>query len=225
MGCPRAGCLKGRRSMWRGRRPVALSPGRTGHPPGHRPARPRRRRRRKRKRKRPAPPPAPPWTYRRRTPPYGIPKAWDPAERRPPRRFRRRRLPGRPLPLEPAAPQRVGVRRPRGLRRRGRRPRGRRFRGGAPTGRTLSRNSSDRSRRRGEPVVEGVGRGRWSRVLGGVVVQLPPPVVVLTGGRLPLLAHAPNCPLVGPDENGASGKTGPWRGCRTAVDATVTQAW
>lgn len=72
-------------------------------------------------------------------------------------------------------------------------------------------------RRRGEAVVEGVGRGRGPRVPRGVVVQLPPPVVLLTGGLLPLLAHAPNCPPRRPDENGASGKTGHGVGHRTAI--------
>lgn len=72
-------------------------------------------------------------------------------------------------------------------------------------------------RRRGEAVVEGVGRRRGPRVPCGVVVQLPPPVVLLTGGLLPLLAHAPNCPPRRPDENGASGKTGHGVGRRTAI--------
>ncbi len=62
--------------------------------------------------------------------------------------------------------------------------------------------------RRGEPVVHGVGRDRGPRVLRGLVVQLAPPVVLVTGRRSPLLAHAPNCPPRGPDENGASGKSG-----------------
>jgi hypothetical protein len=65
---------------------------------------------------------------------------------------------------------------------------------------------ADRSGGRGEAVVQGVGGGRGPRVLGGVVVQLPPPVVLVTGGPSPLLAHAPNCPPRGPYENGASGK-------------------
>ncbi len=59
---------------------------------------------------------------------------------------------------------------------------------------------------RGESVVQGVRGARGPRVLGGVVVQLPPPVVLVTGGPTPLLAHAPDCPPHGPDENGASGK-------------------
>lgn len=61
-----------------------------------------------------------------------------------------------------------------------------------------------RTRGRGEAVVEGVGSGRRARVLGGVVVQLPPPVVLVTGGPSPLLAHVPDCPPRGPYENGAS---------------------
>lgn len=48
-----------------------------------------------------------------------------------------------------------------------------------------------RTRGRGEAVVEGVGCGRRTRVVGGVVVQLPPPVVLVTGGPSPLLTHAP----------------------------------
>lgn len=68
----------------------------------------------------------------------------------------------------------------------------------------------DRARRRGEAVVQGV-RGRCgARVVGGVV-QLPPPVVLVTatGGCSPLLAHAPNCPPHGRYENGASRKSSP----------------
>ncbi|CAM5370050.1 hypothetical protein SCANM124S_02601 [Streptomyces canus] len=68
----------------------------------------------------------------------------------------------------------------------------------------------DRARRRGEAVVQGV-RGRCgARVVGGVV-QLPPPVVLVTatGGCSPLLAHAPNCPPHRPYENGASRKSSP----------------
>lgn len=64
-----------------------------------------------------------------------------------------------------------------------------------------------RSRRRGEPVVDGVPRGRRARVVRGVVVQLAPPVVLVTGRRSPLLAHAPNCPPRRPVGNGASGKS------------------
>ena len=63
-------------------------------------------------------------------------------------------------------------------------------------------------RRRSEPVVDGVARGRRPRVLRGVVVQLAPPVVLVTGRRSPLLAHAPNCPPHRPVGNGASGKSG-----------------
>ena len=66
----------------------------------------------------------------------------------------------------------------------------------------------DRARRRGEPVVQGVARGRGPGVVGGVVVQLPPPVVLVTCGPLPLLAHALDCPPYGPVENGASAKSG-----------------
>ena len=62
-------------------------------------------------------------------------------------------------------------------------------------------------RRRREPVVDGVTRGRRPRVLRGVVVQLAPPVVLVTGRRSPLLAHAPNCPPRRPVGNGASGKS------------------
>lgn len=46
---------------------------------------------------------------------------------------------------------------------------------------------------RREPVVQGIGRGGGPGVVGGVVVQLPPPIVLVTGVALPLLAHAPNC--------------------------------
>lgn len=69
-----------------------------------------------------------------------------------------------------------------------------------------------RPRRRGEAIVQGV-RGRCgARVVGGVV-QLPPPVVLVTatGGCSPLLAHAPNCPPHRPYENGASRKSSPPR--------------
>lgn len=75
---------------------------------------------------------------------------------------------------------------------------------------STSRPVPHRPRRRGEAVVQGV-RGRCgARVVGGVV-QLPPPVVLVTatGGRSPLLAHAPNCPPHRPYENGASRKSSP----------------
>ncbi|OAH11118.1 hypothetical protein STSP_54950 [Streptomyces jeddahensis] len=48
-----------------------------------------------------------------------------------------------------------------------------------------------RARCGGEAVLESVGRRGRARVPGGVVVQLPPPVVLVTGAPLPLLAHAP----------------------------------
>lgn len=72
--------------------------------------------------------------------------------------------------------------------------------------RAVRRARAHRSGGRGEAVVQGVDGGRGPRVLGGVVVQLPPPVVLATGGPSPLLAHAANCPPHGPYENGASGK-------------------
>lgn len=69
-----------------------------------------------------------------------------------------------------------------------------------------------RPRRRSEPVVEGIPSRCGARVVGGVVVQLPPPVVLVTGGPSPLLAHARNCPPHEPDENGACGKNRPAAG-------------
>ena len=80
-----------------------------------------------------------------------------------------------------------------------------------------------RARRRGEPVVQGVPGRCGARVVGGVVVQLPPPVVLVTGGLSPLLAHAPNCPPHGPDENGACGKSGGRATRRTACRVSRTE--
>ncbi|GAT83813.1 hypothetical protein STXM2123_4516 [Streptomyces sp. F-3] len=108
----------------------------------------------------------------------------------------------------------VGGRRKGGGRKGGGR-RGRR--GGGPRGRAGGRGRVLRwvrgvlqgLGRRGEAVVQGVGRGRGAGVPGGAVVQLPPPVVLVAGGPSPLLTHAPNCPLWEADENEASGKTPP----------------
>ncbi len=80
--------------------------------------------------------------------------------------------------------------------------------------------AAHRPRCRGEPVVQGIGRGRVAGVAGGVVVQPPPPVVVLTGGPSPLLTHAPDCPPTEPYENGASGNSGGPVPRRTACRGT-----
>jgi hypothetical protein len=143
----------------------------------------------------------------------------------PPRR-RGRHLRGRP-PLRPGRHLRGGPSRRRGRHLRSGPPcRGgpdvgeglpfRRGPGARPCFRACVQSVPERPRRRREPVVEGIGHGGGPRVLGGVVVQLPPPVVLVTGGLLPLLAHAPDCPPRRPVENGASGKTGQGAARRTA---------
>ncbi|MGX1116934.1 hypothetical protein RKD37_002297 [Streptomyces ambofaciens] len=73
------------------------------------------------------------------------------------------------------------------------------------------RSAGHRAGRRGEAVVQGIRCGRGAGVVGGVVVQLSPPVVLRisgTGGPSPLLTHAPDCPPTEPDENGASENSG-----------------
>ncbi len=106
----------------------------------------------------------------------------------------------------------------RGSRRLGGVRRGRgRFRGDPGV---VVRAAAHRSRRGGEAVVQGIGRGRGAGVAGGVVVQLPPPVVVTTGGCSPLLTHAPDCPPTEPYENGASGNSGRPAPRRTACRGT-----